>query len=109
PRPDAAVLPLRSARDDQRRRRAAERPRRATRPHPRGEVSRDRRRAAMTRAAKSAGGAAPRTDYPPFGGQTARKEWTERLADVTTLRNALDLLIDWRRQHDRDALEEADV
>jgi len=63
----------------------------------------------MTRAAKSAPGAAPRTDYPPFGDQTARKEWTDRLAGVTTLRNALDLLIDWRRQHDRDALEEADV
>lgn len=63
----------------------------------------------MTRAAKAAAGAAPRTDYPPFGNQTARKQWTDRLADVTTLSDALGLLIDWRRQHDHDALEEADV
>jgi methane monooxygenase component A gamma chain len=63
----------------------------------------------MTRATRAAAGATPRTDYPPFGNQTSRKEWTERLADVTTLRAALDLLIDWRREHDPDALEEADV
>jgi methane monooxygenase component A gamma chain len=63
----------------------------------------------MTRATRAAAGATPRTDYPPFGNQTSRKEWTERLADVTTLRAALDLLIDWRRAHDPDALEEADV
>jgi len=63
----------------------------------------------MTRATRAAAGATPRTDYPPFGNQTSRKEWTERLADVTTLRAALGLLIDWRREHDPDALEEADV
>jgi methane monooxygenase component A gamma chain len=63
----------------------------------------------MTRETRAAAGATPRTDYPPFGNQTSRKEWTERLADVTTLRTALDLLIDWRREHDPDALEEADV
>lgn len=63
----------------------------------------------MTRATRAAAGATPRTDYPPFGNQTSRKEWTERLAEVTTLRTALDLLIDWRRGHDPDALEEADV
>jgi methane monooxygenase component A gamma chain len=63
----------------------------------------------MTRKARAAAGAAPRTDYPPFGNQTSRTHWTDRLADVTTLSDALDLLIDWRRQHDNDALEEADV
>ncbi|HKP43509.1 methane monooxygenase [Mycobacterium sp.] len=63
----------------------------------------------MTRATRAAAGATPRTDYPPFGNQTSRKEWTERLADVTTLRAAIDLLIDWRRKHDHQALEEADV
>ena len=62
----------------------------------------------MTSAGRAAG-AAPRTVYPPFGDQTSRKHWTDRLADVTTLRTALDLLIDWRREHDQDALEEADV
>lgn len=63
----------------------------------------------MTRTAKAAAGAAPRTDYPPFGDQASRKEWTERLADVTSLSTALGLLLDWRRDHDHDALEEADV
>ncbi|MGX9789944.1 methane monooxygenase [Mycobacterium sp. MMS18-G62] len=63
----------------------------------------------MTRTAKAAVGAAPRTDYPPFGNQTSRKEWSDRLAGVTTLSTALGLLLDWRREHDRDALEEADV
>jgi methane monooxygenase component A gamma chain len=63
----------------------------------------------MTRTAKAAAGAAPRTDYPPFGNQTSRKEWTDRLADVTSLSTALGLLLDWRREHDHDALEEADV
>jgi methane monooxygenase component A gamma chain len=63
----------------------------------------------MTRPAKAVAGAAPRIDYPPFGDQTSRKEWTERLATVTTLNAALNLLIDWRREHDQQALEEADV
>jgi methane monooxygenase component A gamma chain len=49
------------------------------------------------------------TVYPPYGDQTSRQEWTDRLADVTTLSTALDLLIDWRRDHGREALEEADV
>jgi methane monooxygenase component A gamma chain len=63
----------------------------------------------MTRTTKGAAGAAPRTEYPPFGDQASRKEWTQRLAEVTTLSQALCLLLDWRREHDSDALEEKDV
>ena len=50
----------------------------------------------MTRTARAAAGATPRTEYPPFGNQASRAEWTQRLAEVTSLRTALDLLIDWR-------------
>jgi methane monooxygenase component A gamma chain len=62
----------------------------------------------MTRTAKAATGASPRTDYPPFGDQASRKEWTERLGAVTSLGTALDLLIDWRGGREGNALEEAD-
>jgi methane monooxygenase component A gamma chain len=62
----------------------------------------------MTRTARAAAGATPRTDYPPFGNQASRAEWTERLAQVTSLRTALDLLIDWRAGREGNALEEAD-
>jgi methane monooxygenase component A gamma chain len=61
----------------------------------------------MARTAKAAAGATPRTEYPPFGNQASRAEWTERLAQVTTLDKALSLLIDWRDGRDK-ALEEAD-
>lgn len=62
----------------------------------------------MTRTARAAAGATPRTDYPPFGNQPSRAEWTERLAQVTSLRIALDLLIDWRHARAGNPLEEAD-
>jgi methane monooxygenase component A gamma chain len=63
----------------------------------------------VTRSKGAPAGAAPRTEYPPFGNQASRQKWTDRLADVTTLSTALELLLDWRRQHEREALEEADV
>jgi methane monooxygenase component A gamma chain len=62
----------------------------------------------MTRTAKAAAGAIPRTEYPPFGNQSSRAEWTQRLGDVTNLGTALDLLIDWRAGREGNALEEAD-
>lgn len=62
----------------------------------------------MTRTAKAAAGAAPRTEYPPFGNQSSRAEWTARLGEVTNLGAALDLLIDWRSSREGNALEEAD-
>jgi methane monooxygenase component A gamma chain len=62
----------------------------------------------MTRTARAAAGATPRTEYPPFGNQTSRAEWTERLAQVTSLATALGLLIDWRGGREGNALEEAD-
>jgi methane monooxygenase component A gamma chain len=62
----------------------------------------------MTRTARAAAGATPRTEYPPFGNQTSRAEWTERLAQVTSLGTALGLLIDWRESRASDPLEEAD-
>lgn len=62
----------------------------------------------MTRNAKAAAGATPRTEYPPFGNQVLRQEWTDRLARLTTLDSALTLLLDWRRERDVNALEEAD-
>jgi methane monooxygenase component A gamma chain len=61
----------------------------------------------MARTARAAAGASPRAEYPPFGNQASRAEWTERLARVTTLDTALGLLIDWREGRDK-ALEEAD-
>jgi methane monooxygenase component A gamma chain len=62
----------------------------------------------MTRTAGAAVGATPRTEYPPYGNQASRREWTDRLAEVTALRTALDLLIDWRCDRESNALEEAD-
>jgi len=64
----------------------------------------------MTRAARVAAtaGATPRTEYPPFGNQTSRTEWTERLARTDTLAEALRLLIEWRNSRAGNPLEEAD-
>lgn len=62
----------------------------------------------MTRTAKAAAGATPRTEYPPFGNPASRAEWAERLVNVTSLGTALDLLIDWRAGRVNNALEEAD-
>lgn len=62
----------------------------------------------MTRTSRAAAGAAPRTEYPPFGNQSSRSEWTERLCGVTSLDTALGLLIDWRGSREGNALEEAD-
>jgi methane monooxygenase component A gamma chain len=62
----------------------------------------------MTRNAKASAGATPRTEYPPFGNQTLRNEWTDRLAQVSTLDSALAVLLDWRRSRDVNVLEEAD-
>jgi methane monooxygenase component A gamma chain len=62
----------------------------------------------MTRTAKAAAGAIPRTEYPPFGNQSSRAEWTERLGEVRSLGTALGLLIDWRAGREGNALEEAD-
>ncbi|MGV0792848.1 FAD-binding oxidoreductase [Mycolicibacterium sp. XJ1819] len=80
------------------------------RPHPHRTVRRDRRSAVMTRNRKAvAAGAAPRTEYPPYGDQDLRREWTERLAGVADLDTAVDLLLGWRRGSARGALEEADA
>lgn len=54
-------------------------------------------------------GATPRTDYPPYGNQALRREWTDRLAEVTDLRTAVRLLLDWRRDHLSGSVEEADA
>jgi methane monooxygenase component A gamma chain len=62
----------------------------------------------MTRTARAAAGATPRTEYPPFGNQASRAEWTERLGEVTSLSTALGLLIDWRGSRAGNPLEEAD-
>ncbi|OBB16518.1 hypothetical protein [Mycolicibacterium elephantis] len=62
----------------------------------------------MSRTAKVAAGATPRTEYPPFGDQPLRAQWTERLAGVTRLDAALDLLLDWRAGRAGNPLEEAD-
>ncbi len=62
----------------------------------------------MTRTVKAAAGATPRTEYPPFGNQASRAEWTARLAEVTDLRTALDLLLEWRAARGANPLEEAD-
>lgn len=62
----------------------------------------------MMRAAKTAAGATPRTEYPPFGNQTVRQEWTDRLGQVADLAHALELLIEWRLDREINALEEAD-
>jgi methane monooxygenase component A gamma chain len=62
----------------------------------------------MTRTARAVAGATPRTEYPPFGNQSSRAEWTERLGEVASLGTALDLLIDWRGGRAGNALEEAD-
>jgi methane monooxygenase component A gamma chain len=62
----------------------------------------------VTRNAKASAGATPRTEYPPFGNQTLRQEWTHRLAEVVTLASALTLLLDWRRSRESNPLEEAD-
>lgn len=63
----------------------------------------------MTKPGRGEAGAVPRTEYPPYGDQKLRQQWTERLAGVGALDAALDLLIDWRRDHQRSALEEADA
>ena len=62
----------------------------------------------MTRTARAAAGATPRTEYPPFGNQSSRAEWSARLGEVTNLSTALRLLIDWRGSREGNALEEAD-
>jgi methane monooxygenase component A gamma chain len=62
----------------------------------------------MTRTAKATAGAAPRTEYPPFGDQAGRAAWTDRLAQVTRLAVALELLTDWRAARAAGPLEEAD-
>jgi methane monooxygenase component A gamma chain len=63
----------------------------------------------MTKTGRGEAGAVARTEYPPYGDQKLRQEWADRLAEVTTLNAALDLLIAWRRGHDHEALEEADA
>jgi methane monooxygenase component A gamma chain len=63
----------------------------------------------VTRSTKAGpAGATPRTDYPPFGDQPLRLAWTERLAEVTNLGPALELLLEWRGDRRLGALEEAD-
>ena len=62
----------------------------------------------MTRTGTVAAGATARTEYPPFGNQRLRQEWTDRLGEVTSLGTALGLLIDWRGAREGNALEEAD-
>lgn len=62
----------------------------------------------MTRTVKAPAGATPRTEYPPFGNQSLRAGWTERLAQVSSLSTALGLLIEWRDSRQRNPLEEAD-
>jgi methane monooxygenase component A gamma chain len=62
----------------------------------------------MTRTARAAAGATPRTEYPPFGNQTTRAEWTERLTQTATLTEALSLLVEWRNSRAGNPLEEAD-
>jgi methane monooxygenase component A gamma chain len=64
----------------------------------------------MTRTARvaAAAGATPRTEYPPFGNQTSRAEWTDRLVQTAALADALSLLIEWRASRAGNALEEAD-
>ncbi|ODQ85225.1 hypothetical protein BHQ17_24095 [Mycolicibacterium holsaticum] len=71
-------------------------------------MPRDGRRSAVTRAIKAAAGAAPRTEYPPFGDQSLRKQWTDRLAEVAALGQALGLLTGWRDARTGNPLEEAD-
>jgi methane monooxygenase component A gamma chain len=64
----------------------------------------------MSRAEKAvAAGAMPRTEYPPYGDQTLRQKWTDRLAEIQTLRAAVDLLLDWRRENLRDVLDGLDA
>ena len=62
----------------------------------------------MTRTVKAAAGATPRTQYPPFGNQASRAEWTTRLAEVSDLSTALGLLLEWRDARAGNPLEEAD-
>lgn len=64
----------------------------------------------MTRKARvaAAAGATPRTEYPPFGNQMSRAAWADRLPQVSTLAEALSLLIDWRASRAGNPLEEAD-
>jgi methane monooxygenase component A gamma chain len=62
----------------------------------------------MTRNSNASAGATPRTEYPPFGNQALRHEWTDRLAQLSTLDSALALLLDWRRSREVNVLEEAD-
>lgn len=61
-----------------------------------------------SRTARAAAGAEPRTEYPPFGDQSLREQWTQRLSEVTSLAAALSLLIDWRDGRAGNPLEEAD-
>jgi len=65
----------------------------------------------MSRAdrATAVAGAKPRTEYPPFGDQSLRQEWTERLAGVESLDAAVQLLTQWRSEHLAGALEESDA
>jgi methane monooxygenase component A gamma chain len=62
----------------------------------------------MTRTASVVAGATPRTEYPAFGDQPLREEWTERLRQVTTLHGAVQLLFGWRGTRIGNPLEEAD-
>jgi methane monooxygenase component A gamma chain len=62
----------------------------------------------MTRTVKGPAGATPRTEYPAFGNQTSRAEWTDRLAQTAALAEALSLLIEWRASRAGNPLEEAD-
>jgi methane monooxygenase component A gamma chain len=64
----------------------------------------------MTRTTRvaAAAGATPRTEYPPFGNQTLRGEWTDRLVQTAALADALSLLIEWRAGRAGNPLEEAD-
>src|SRR5215218_10074897 len=64
----------------------------------------------MTRTTRvaAAAGATPRTEYPPFGNQTLRGEWTDRLVQTAALADALSLLIEWRAGRAGSPLEEAD-
>jgi methane monooxygenase component A gamma chain len=62
----------------------------------------------MTPRASGPAGATPRTQFPPFGDQELRERWNAKLAQITTLDEALAVLLEWRRGRDTAVIEEAD-
>jgi methane monooxygenase component A gamma chain len=50
----------------------------------------------VTRPTPKAPGATPRVDYPAYGDQALRRQWSEDLSAVTTLDRAVELLVSWR-------------